>query len=151
MQDWLKQVTLQGPSINAYTYTLGYIFTGESSYRIGRQRLNVEPIRILCCSYRLEENTLYSCNHGLIKYIDTKAKCRHLKTWHVMDFAAGVYQNLQSVMLISSTQLCELLPLLPSLRWDLPPFPPYLCKYTVCTYTVRRGWGVGIGFWASDR
>jgi hypothetical protein len=42
MQDWLKQVTLQGPSINACT--LGYIFTGESSYRIGSQRLTVQPI-----------------------------------------------------------------------------------------------------------
>ncbi len=32
--------------------------------------------------------------HGLINYIDNKAKCRHLKNWPVKDFAAGVYQSL---------------------------------------------------------
>ncbi len=33
--------------------------------------------------------------HGLINYIDTKAKCRHLKKLPVKrDFAAGVYQSL---------------------------------------------------------
>ncbi len=29
--------------------------------------------------------------HGLINFIDTKAKCRHLKNWPVRDFVAGVY------------------------------------------------------------
>ncbi len=32
--------------------------------------------------------------HGLINYIDNKAKCRHLKNLPVRDLAAGVYQSL---------------------------------------------------------
>jgi hypothetical protein len=32
--------------------------------------------------------------HGLIKYIDTKAKCRHLKNLSVKGLAASVYQSL---------------------------------------------------------
>jgi hypothetical protein len=47
--------------------------------------------------------------HGLINYIDTKAKCRHLKILICKDFAAGVYRvyrlEIQSVMLVFSTQL----------------------------------------------
>ncbi len=40
-------------------------------------------------------------------------------------------------MLVFSTQLCELLPLEPSLRFNSPPSSPSLCdKYTV--YTVRK-------------
>ncbi len=36
-------------------------------------------------------------NHGLINYIDTTAKCRHLKklTWEG-DFAAAVFKSLQT-------------------------------------------------------
>ncbi len=54
--------------------------------------------------------------HGLINYIETKAKCCHPKKIYLyMDFAAGVYRvhrlEIQSVMLVFSTQLCELLPL----------------------------------------
>ncbi len=56
--------------------------------------------------------------HGLINYVDTKAKCCHLKKWTFnKDFAAGVYQSsytileIQSVMWVFSTQFCELLPL----------------------------------------
>jgi hypothetical protein len=58
--------------------------------------------------------------------------------------------EIQSVILVFSTQLCELLP--PSLLSGLTssPSPPLPClkKYTVYIYTV---WGGGMGFWASDR
>jgi hypothetical protein len=58
--------------------------------------------------------------NGLINYMDTKEKCRHLKKftykgtlWQVF---IRVYRlEIQSVMLVFSTQLCELLPLSPSL------------------------------------
>jgi hypothetical protein len=48
----------------------------------------------------------------------------------------------QSVMLIFSTQLCELLPFLPYLfKTSLPP-PPYLCEYVYCAvYTTVCKWG----------
>ncbi len=54
--------------------------------------------------------------HGLVNYIDTKAKCRHLKKltcketlWQVF---IRVYRlEIQSAMLVFSTQLFELLPI----------------------------------------
>ncbi len=54
--------------------------------------------------------------HGLINYIDTKAKCRHLKKWTCQGTLRQVFirvcrLEIQSVMLVFSTQLCELLPL----------------------------------------
>ncbi len=55
--------------------------------------------------------------------------------------------EIQSVMLVFSTQLCELLPLLPTLWFNSPPLP-FVNKNTIYTYTVCRG---GMGFWASDR
>jgi hypothetical protein len=58
-----------------------------------------------------------------------------------------------SVMLVFSTQLCELLPLFPSL-WFAPPLP-CVNKYTLYSihvYTIQcvKGGG-GMGFLASDR
>jgi hypothetical protein len=54
--------------------------------------------------------------------------------------------EIQAVMLVFSTQLCELLPLSGS---TLPPTPlPCVSKYTVFTYTVQCVWGGGVGFWA---
>ncbi len=54
--------------------------------------------------------------HGLIIYIDTKAKCRHLNifTWKgtLWQVFNRVYRlEIQPVMLVFSTKLCELLPL----------------------------------------
>jgi hypothetical protein len=51
-------------------------------------------------------------------------------------------------MLVFSTQLCELLPLFPSI-W----FPPLPCvnKYTVQYTRILCASGVGMGFWASVR
>ncbi len=48
-------------------------------------------------------------------------------------------------MLVFSTQLCELLPLFPSLWFNSPP-PPFSVEY----YSRRGGGGI-IGFWTSDR
>ncbi len=61
------------------------------------------------------------------------------------DFAAGVYQS-QTRDTVShvgiTAQLCELLPLSPTLCGSTPPTPhPYVNKYTVYTYTVYKGGG----------
>jgi hypothetical protein len=54
--------------------------------------------------------------HGLVTYIDTKAKCRHLKKLTCKGTLRPVFirvyrLEIQSVMLVFSTQHCELLPL----------------------------------------
>jgi hypothetical protein len=46
---------------------------------------------------------------------------------------------MQSVMWVVSTQLCELLPLYPSLWFT---YPPPLCQSTVYTDSEWLGWGV---------
>jgi hypothetical protein len=53
------------------------------------------------------------CRHGLINYIDTKPKCPVCKGTSRQVF---IRLEIQSVMLVFSTQLCELLPLSPSLQ-----------------------------------
>jgi hypothetical protein len=55
-------------------------------------------------------------DHGLVNYIDTEAKCCHLKklTYKgtLLQVFFRVYRlEIQSVMLVFPTQLCELLPL----------------------------------------
>ncbi len=74
------------------------------------------------------------CRHGLINYIDTidtKAKCPvkmpcNGTSRHVF---IRVYRlEIQSVMLVFSTQLCEPFPLDPSLWLNFPPPPPSLCE-----------------------
>ncbi len=64
-------------------------------------------------------------NHVLLNYIDTKAKCRHLKNWPVKGL---FYQSLMTRDTIShdgilDPALCELLPLSPFLWFKPPPFP----------------------------
>jgi|688.fasta_scaffold2128801_1 hypothetical protein len=49
--------------------------------------------------------TIYYLPHGLLNYIDNKAKCRDLKNCPVKGL------EIHSVMLVFSIQLCELLPL----------------------------------------
>ncbi len=54
--------------------------------------------------------------HELITYINTKEKCRHLKKLTCKEtlrqVIIRVYRlKMQTVMLVFSTQLCELLPL----------------------------------------
>ncbi len=56
-----------------------------------------------------------------------------------------VRQEIHSVMLVFSTQLCELLSLYPSLWFNLPPpLTPSLCQSTVYTDSVWLG-GVEVG------
>jgi hypothetical protein len=55
-------------------------------------------------------------SHGLNNYIDNKAKCRHLKKLTCKETLRQVFNRvyrleIQSVMLVFSTKLCELLPL----------------------------------------
>ncbi len=87
-------------------------------------------------------------------YINTKAKCRHLNklTWNgtLRQMFIRVYiLEIQLVMLVFSTQLCELLPLSPSLWFNSPPFPVWISiLYTHIQYARGRG---GMGFWALHR
>ncbi len=95
------------------------------------------------------------CDHGLINYKDTKAKCRHLKKIDpYRDFSAGVFQSLytqeiheQSVTLVFSTQLCKLLPSLTFFLVPLP-LPLFAVWIGILCLCVRGG---GMGFWATDR
>jgi hypothetical protein len=55
-------------------------------------------------------------NHGLINYKDTKTKCRHLKKLTCKGTLRQVFirvygLEIQSVMMVFSTHLCELFPL----------------------------------------
>jgi hypothetical protein len=55
-------------------------------------------------------------SHGLINYLDTKDKCRHLKKLTCKRTLRQVFIRvcrlvIQSITLVFSTQLCELLPL----------------------------------------
>ncbi len=92
--------------------------------------------------------------HVLINYIDTEAKCRHLKKLtckgNLRQLFIKMYRlEIQSVILVCSIQLCELLPLSPSLWFNyLPLSPPPFSSPS--PFTVSRGGG-GMRFWASDR
>jgi hypothetical protein len=71
-----------------------------------------------------------SCITLMDQLIDTKTKCRHLKKltckgtlWQVF---IGVYRlEIQSVMLVFSTQLYDLLLLQPYLYFNSPPLPHF--------------------------
>jgi hypothetical protein len=54
--------------------------------------------------------------------------------------------EIQSVVLVFSTQLCELLPLLPSLWYKSLPLPPSLCEQVYCIH-VYSVYGGGGGHW----
>jgi hypothetical protein len=66
----------------------------------------------------------------VFNFMDTNANCHHLNKftckgtlWQVF---SKVYRlEVQSVILVFSTQLCELLPLSPSLWFKSPPPPPF--------------------------
>ncbi len=94
--------------------------------------------------------TRVSLDHGLINFIATKGKCRHLKKFTFKVNSRQVFirdygLEIQSVMLVLSTQLRELLPLSPSLWFISPPSPlPCVNQYTVYTYPVCKG-----GLWGS--
>jgi hypothetical protein len=84
---------------------------------------------------------------GLINYVDTKAKCRHRKqftcNWTLLQVFIRVYRlKIQSVVLVFSTQFCELFALYLLSGSTLPPLP-ILNKYTLYTYTVCKG-GCGV-------
>jgi hypothetical protein len=61
-------------------------------------------------------HTAFNFTHGILNYIETKAKCRHLKKLTCKGILRQVFIRvyrlvIQSDMLVFSTQLCELLPL----------------------------------------
>ncbi len=64
----------------------------------------------------LSSAVCYIYYHGLINYKNTKVKCCHLKELTCKGTLRKVFGRvyrleIQSVMLVFSTQLCELLPL----------------------------------------
>jgi hypothetical protein len=71
--------------------------------------------------YTVSNTAIHTVHRGHINYIDTRAKSRHLK-------------NLPVKGLCRTTQLCELLPLPPSLWFNSPPLPPSLCEYVYCIH-----------------
>jgi len=82
-----------------------------------------------------------------INYIDTKAKWCHLKKltckgalWQVFIRVYRLEIHTQSIMLLFSTQLCELLPLYLSLWFNSPP-PPSLCQSTLYLTTLNKNLG----------
>jgi hypothetical protein len=76
-----------------------------------------------------------AANHGLINYIDTKAVCRfpnkltRTGTSRRCLFIRVYTLVIQSIVLVFSTQLCELLPLYFSL-WSGPP-PPFPVRISI--------------------
>ncbi len=71
-----------------------------------------------------------SVHHGLIIYVDAKAKCRHLKKLTCKGTLRQVFitvykLEIQAVRLVFSTQLCEQLPLSPSLWFNSTPPSPF--------------------------
>jgi hypothetical protein len=90
--------------------------------------------------------------HGLIDYIDTKAKC-HLKKFTCKGtlrqvFIRGNRREIQPVMLVFRPISVNCCPsnLLSSLYFNSPPLLPLPCvsTYTVNTYTVCK-WGGVLG------
>jgi hypothetical protein len=94
-----------------------------------------------------------SFDHGLINYLDTKTKCRHLKILTCKGFCRQVFIRVYRPGDTSShveflTQLCDVAPLTFSLaKHPPPPIPVWISK---CTYTVTLcnggggGWGGAI-------
>jgi hypothetical protein len=78
-------------------------------------------ISLKCICHTVHNNSAYAVEkpvvHGITTFIDNKAKFRHLKNLTCEGTLRQVYYRLgiQSVMLVFSTQLCELLPLYTSL------------------------------------
>ncbi len=85
-----------------------------------------------------------------------KGKCRHLTKLTCKGTFSDlrllfirVYRlEIQSVMLVFLTQLCELLHLSPSLWFNSPPFPVWISILYTRIRCVRER---GLGFWTSDR
>ncbi len=88
---------------------------------------------------------MYECKsrHGIIRYIDTKAKWRHLIKLTCKGTLRQVFirvyrLEIQSVMFVFSTQLCEL--------WPPTPFPVWISILYTRIQCVRGGrYGV-LGF-----
>jgi hypothetical protein len=92
--------------------------------------------------------------HGLIKYVDTEAKCRHLNKLTCEGTLRQVFirvYRLECGDTVSHVGIFDLLVNCCSsalLFVSTPPPLPCLNKYTVYTYTVSQG---GMWFWASNR
>jgi hypothetical protein len=84
--------------------------------------------RAVRCFYGIKNEKVH---HGLINYIDAKAKCRPLKkNWPPKELCGrclAEFIDWTYSQCVFSTQFCELLPLLSS--WTLPPPPFSLCEY----------------------
>ncbi len=92
------------------------------------------------------EHKLHSQSHGLIKYLDTKAKCRHLTKFTCQgtfrqEFISVYRQEILPVMLLFSTQLCKLCNLLSGSTPSPAPLPCVHRYSEQCTtHLILRGW-----------
>jgi len=66
--------------VHLYTYSLWKMFCIQ---RKKRKTVSMRTGSYLCMSLSGREVEEYNRKDGLINYIDTKAKCRHLKNWPV--------------------------------------------------------------------
>ncbi len=84
---------------------------------------------------------MYKCKHGLITYIDAKAKCRLLK-----QIAAGAYQSLWNGDTVSSQSWVGItnMTLTFSLVQLYPPYPPPLPCVKVTDIVLLGGGGGGL-------
>ncbi len=98
-------------------------------------------------TFQNDQNPVNTLNHELINFIDTKAKCRHIKNWPVKglcgrcvsEFIDWRYSQSWWYFRPSFLNCCPSNLLSGS---TLPPPLPCVNKNTVYTYTVCRGRGV---------
>jgi hypothetical protein len=87
-------------------------FDNQYAFQFNRK----DPFRLTSLLYIYNSSYIHIYNQRLINYINTKAKCRHLKKLTCVGTLRQVFIKvdrllIHSVIFVFSTQLCELLPL----------------------------------------
>jgi hypothetical protein len=112
---WLKKFSGRIRIYNNWTSSSRSSSVSQD-YRSGIERIIYESTTLEPIIITNTRSSINSFFHGLINYIDTKAKCCHLKKFTrkstLLQVFIRVYRlEIQSVMLVLSTQICELLSL----------------------------------------
>jgi hypothetical protein len=115
-QSYIRQNNIQ-KNKNPNTVFVRSVIRCQSSILICKfphRRMQGMLDKLKCLYLFARESDVY--RQGLINYTDTKAKCRHLKNLTSKGILRQVFikvyrMEIHSVMLVFSTQLCELLPL----------------------------------------
>ncbi len=82
-----------------------------------------------CALRNFRQGDTHGQRHGLVNYIDTKAKCRHLKFFSYKEILRQVF------ICLKPPYLSEV----PSPLWPHPPPPYILYTCMLCTYSHREG------------